>query len=177
MAARFKQNHGQGKPKADNKTKDVECWNCQRKGHIQKDCWKKGGGKEGQGPKQKKSKQKEGGADAKQASSSNQEHCFKAVAHDAVVAAPSRAGIVSRLVDSGASYYFETDRANFIEIKPCAPLPIVIGTGKTVYETSTTHHPSLLRSFQLVNSGVKDSPSPTRLKASQNSGSEMGRCS
>jgi Integrase core domain/GAG-pre-integrase domain len=30
---------------------DRECYNCHKKGHLTKDCWAKGGGKEGQGPK------------------------------------------------------------------------------------------------------------------------------
>jgi hypothetical protein len=29
-------------------TKDKECYNCHKKGHISKNCWAKGGGKEGQ---------------------------------------------------------------------------------------------------------------------------------
>lgn len=35
-------------------TKDVECYNCHKKGHKKADCWVKGGGKEGQGPRSKK---------------------------------------------------------------------------------------------------------------------------
>jgi gag-polypeptide of LTR copia-type len=31
--------------------KNVECYNCHKKGHIKADCWAKGGGKEGQGPR------------------------------------------------------------------------------------------------------------------------------
>ncbi|SJL02247.1 uncharacterized protein ARMOST_05573 [Armillaria ostoyae] len=31
--------------------KSVECYNCHRKGHMVRDCWAKGGGKEGQGPR------------------------------------------------------------------------------------------------------------------------------
>ncbi|KAG9225295.1 hypothetical protein CCMSSC00406_0009851 [Pleurotus cornucopiae] len=38
----------------------VECFNCHKKGHMKADCWSKGGGKEGQGPKGKgKGKEKD----------------------------------------------------------------------------------------------------------------------
>ena len=30
---------------------EKECYNCKKKGHIKRDCWAKGGGKEGQVPK------------------------------------------------------------------------------------------------------------------------------
>jgi hypothetical protein len=32
---------------------DATCFNCERKGHYKADCWRPGGDKEGQGPKQK----------------------------------------------------------------------------------------------------------------------------
>ena len=35
------------------KKKNVECFNCKKKGHYKADCWAPGGGKEGQGPKGK----------------------------------------------------------------------------------------------------------------------------
>ena len=43
--------------------KVLVCTNCKRKGHLIETCWDKGGGKEGQGPKQRKrskSKKKKG---------------------------------------------------------------------------------------------------------------------
>lgn len=41
------------------KKKNVECFNCKKRGHYKSDCWAPGGGKEGQGPKDKeKSKDK-----------------------------------------------------------------------------------------------------------------------
>jgi len=170
MAAFSKhQNHGHGKPKAD-KSKEVECWNCQKKGHMQKDCWQKGGGKEGQGPKQKKAANRKN-AEAKRAeSSSNQEHCFKAVTHDVESAksAPSSPEIVKRLFDSGASVHFETDRSNFIEIKSCAPLAIETATGKIVHGMCTSLRSSPLRSSRSANSVRRDCRSQTRLKVMLN---------
>jgi len=38
---------------------DIKCYNCKKKGHIKANCWAKGGGKEGQGPKQDKNKSKD----------------------------------------------------------------------------------------------------------------------
>jgi len=34
--------------------KDVTCHNCKKRGHFKADCWAKGGGMEGKGPKGKK---------------------------------------------------------------------------------------------------------------------------
>jgi hypothetical protein len=36
---------------------NIECYNCHKKGHMKADCWAKGGGKEGQGPKGKEKSQ------------------------------------------------------------------------------------------------------------------------
>ena len=41
------------KGKASNRS-SIQCENCTRRGHRKADCWAKGGGKEGQGPKQQK---------------------------------------------------------------------------------------------------------------------------
>ena len=43
----------------------IECSNCRKKGHTATDCWSKGGGKEGQGPRGRK-KGKKGGHKANQ---------------------------------------------------------------------------------------------------------------
>ena len=46
-----------GSSKKGGSKKDVECFNCHKKGHYAADCWAKGGGKEGQGPRNKKKKE------------------------------------------------------------------------------------------------------------------------
>ena len=50
---------GKGKDKALSANSDISCHNCGNKGHKKADCWAKGGGKEGQGPRQKKGKKAE----------------------------------------------------------------------------------------------------------------------
>ena len=42
-----------GKGKGSGRWKNVSCFNCKKKGHIAKNCWAKGGGAEGQGPRGK----------------------------------------------------------------------------------------------------------------------------
>ena len=43
-----------GNRKKNSSSSNKECYNCKKKGHLSKDCWSKGGGKEGQGPGSKK---------------------------------------------------------------------------------------------------------------------------
>ena len=40
---------GGGHKNGQKPLKDLECYNCHKKGHRKADCWAKGGGKEGQG--------------------------------------------------------------------------------------------------------------------------------
>ena len=51
-----KPNQAKGDNKALNANSGVMCHNCKKTRHKKADCWAKGGGKEGQGPKQKKGK-------------------------------------------------------------------------------------------------------------------------
>ena len=45
--------------KSEKSESDIVCGNCKRLGHTSGDCWSKGGGKEGQGPRQRKSNKTE----------------------------------------------------------------------------------------------------------------------
>ena len=52
-------NNNRGGKAGKKLNKDMECFNCHKKGHKKADCWAKGGGKEGQGPRSKLKKEKD----------------------------------------------------------------------------------------------------------------------
>src|SRR5882762_1953369 len=56
---------GGGNSGSKKSKKDVECFNCHKKGHLKRDCWAPGGGAEGKGLKNRKGKQKEMAAKSK----------------------------------------------------------------------------------------------------------------
>ena len=62
--------------------RDVECFNCHKKRHKKSDCWAKGGGKEGQGPKSKKGKEGQGGGDSASAATEIEEGVWMAALDD-----------------------------------------------------------------------------------------------
>jgi hypothetical protein len=117
-----------GKGKASTPTQsnpDAMCYNCDRKGHYKTDCWRPGGGKEGQGPRQW---HKRGGCTQKQAANAakeaeeNDNYAFMmsdlaGIAKTLNVPADRQGAIV----DSGASAHFCPDRSkfkNFVDISP-----------------------------------------------------------
>jgi gag-polypeptide of LTR copia-type len=51
FAADTKKDNGKDTDKGKDKDKPKQCSNCQKHSHVKADCWAKGGGKEGQGPK------------------------------------------------------------------------------------------------------------------------------
>jgi hypothetical protein len=55
-AGKKKANRSKGNDKSKDGDSEITCHNCGKPGHKKSDCWSKGGGKEGQGPKQKKKK-------------------------------------------------------------------------------------------------------------------------
>jgi hypothetical protein len=110
------------KPKGNKKNKpqsDVTCENCDRPGHSKPDCWSKGGGKEGQGPRQKK-KGKTNEAIIVVADDDNSELFTFTCTLDYVALANSLDVPKPRLgtcIDSGASRHYCPDRTKFTEYK------------------------------------------------------------
>ena len=96
--------------------KSTECYNCHKKGHVSADCWSKGGGKEGQGPKGRK-KEKKGGYKANHAEevNTNLNDCAY------MVSAPHHSHEFTRhdwLLDSATTSHICTIREAFVDFKP-----------------------------------------------------------
>ena len=70
--------NNQGKTRRKSE-KDIECFNCRKKGHKKADCWAKGGGKEGQGPRSKAKKEE---PKKESANAAEEEGVWMAVASD-----------------------------------------------------------------------------------------------
>jgi hypothetical protein len=112
---------------ANSASQDVTCYNCDRKGHYKADCWRSGGGKEGQRPRRG---QRRGGNSQKQSANAATEPEQKdnyAFATSDLASVAKRLNVpVDRrgaIIDSGATSHFCPDRekfTNFVAIKPQA---------------------------------------------------------
>jgi hypothetical protein len=114
----------------------TKCENCSKLGHRKVDCWAKGGGKEGKGPRQqRKAKRKNGGNSPSTAASAapadSDAYAFTVGADFAEAAkANLHARGFTRILDSGASRHFDPNRSNFVEFREIAPKPITSADGK-----------------------------------------------
>src|ERR1700677_1090404 len=122
------------KTKKKNK-RDIECFNCHKKGHMRSNCWAKGGGKEGQGPK-KKSGTKDDAAAAAEKTADDIEAwaAIEEVDKDveptyspANQAEESRGAIEveAELYDSGASRHMSPFRHKFATYQTIPPRAVV----------------------------------------------------
>ncbi|OAX40833.1 hypothetical protein K503DRAFT_686713, partial [Rhizopogon vinicolor AM-OR11-026] len=101
---------------------EITCYNCDRKGHYKADCWRPGGGKEGQGPQRG---QRRNGNRPKQNANTAMEYKaeenfaftssdFASIAKQLNIPVEQRGAII----DSGASTHFCPDRSKFTTFTP-----------------------------------------------------------
>src|SRR5271168_1027696 len=108
--------------KKDTTDFDEVCDNCGKAGHTNTDCWSKGGGKEGQGPRHRKSKNGNKSESAVVAVDENNDELFAFVCTSAYANVAKALKVPkSRLgtcVDSGASRDYCPDRERFTNYRP-----------------------------------------------------------
>ena len=125
--------YGKGqKPKPN-----VTCDNCGRDGHTKPDCYSKGGGKEGQGPWQKKSKkgEKKTNETAAVAKTEDQELFAFTCTSDYVTIADAIGLPKDKLgacIDSGASSHYCPDRTRFQNFRPLEDRNITTADGRSL---------------------------------------------
>ena len=102
--------HAHGKDNGGNKDRD--CFNCKKKGHIKSECWAKGGGREGQGPKGRKGSGKKNRANqAQEVNSSLNDVAYTATTYGDITK-------YDWLLDSGTTSHICTIREAFTEFHP-----------------------------------------------------------
>jgi hypothetical protein len=134
LSARTPNAKGNGAPSSSSSSTpqsnpDAVCYNCDCKGHYKNDCWRPGGGKEGQGPNQHgrrgRCPQKQSANTAKE--SDGQETNYAFIMTDLVSIAQGM-GIppecCGAIVDSGATSHFCPDRTKFMNFVTIAPQDI-----------------------------------------------------
>ena len=114
-----------GNEKKNLSNSDKECYNCKKKGHISRDCWSKGGGKEGQGPTSKK---KGKGKQEKTNQATENINDALDIAYMATISVVPEDG-QSWILDSGTSVHISNDRRTFAEYHALTNLTVK-GIGK-----------------------------------------------
>jgi hypothetical protein len=107
---------GSGKGNKSEKDKsDETCGNCGKAGHKTPDCWSKGGGKEGQGPRQKKKSNKTETVTVAADKEDDDMFAFACTSDYTAVAETLQLpkSKLGTCVDSGATQVYSPDRSNF----------------------------------------------------------------
>src|SRR5258708_19178458 len=147
-----------------NKRRNIECFNCHRKGHYKSECWAKGGGKEGEGPKKSakredsedkaKDKRTRDSANIATEESSKDEswaaiidvddegegetcNTLSALTDSAALTTDSKPDV--ELYDSGASRHMSPSHHRFTNLRSIPPHPITAANGKPFYAIGLSH--------------------------------------
>jgi transposase InsO family protein len=133
---------GRGKDKRRDRRK-VECFNCHKTGHYKSECWAKGGGKEGQGPKRGKAAKEEAAPAEEQPSGLEAWAAIEAedpstdtaatAGRSATQAVQADAKSTTELYDSGASRHMSPFRDRFLNYRSIPPRAITAADKRVFY--------------------------------------------
>jgi hypothetical protein len=125
LSAREAKGKGRRSATSSKTNTDITCYNCDRKGHYKSNCWRPGGGKEGQGPNQQRKKGEKGHTETANSAveSAPQDQYAFTTSDLATIAKAIKVPAEKRgaIVDSGATSHFCPDRAkftNYVDIPP-----------------------------------------------------------
>ena len=114
-------NHG-GRTHRTPDSSDVECYNCHKKGHTRDNCWSKGGGKEGQGPRTKKKAGQGNGQRKDHANQAQANEDLKDSAYQVQESATSQFSTSFNrddwLADSATTSHISNERQTFVDFTP-----------------------------------------------------------
>ena len=116
-------------------TPGATCENCKNAGHTKADCWAKGGGKEGQGPRGQNSKKGEKKAETAAAAEAtgNADEIFTFTCTSNYVEVANALNVpksqLGACIDSGASQHYSPDRDAFINYSPISNTTITTADG------------------------------------------------
>jgi len=133
--------------KRRNKHRNIECHNCQKKGHYMSECWAKGGGNEGGGPwKPRKNDMGTTDGATAAATESPQDESWAAIMdaesegepYDSTSVLTDGAALTNdkpevELYDSGASQHMSPLRHRFTNFHPIPPRPITAADSQVFY--------------------------------------------
>ena len=114
---------------------DHHCDNCNKTGHLKADCWSKGGSKEGQGPRQKKSQKSNKLPDTAAVAETkvNYDNLFAFTCTTDLSALANALHLpktwLGACIDSGASSHYCPDRSKFLTYKHISGKNIVAADG------------------------------------------------
>src|SRR6266403_2546778 len=134
-----------------NKRKNIECHNCHKKGHYKSQCWSKGGGDKGGGPRRPRRDEDKSRVTKESASTAKDKDKSWATIVDAdddgksyntLSASTESVALTSpkpevELYDSGASRHMSPFSHHFINLHSIAPRPITAANNQVFYAIGT----------------------------------------
>ena len=133
-----------GKQKPRSERADLQCGNCKRKGHVEKDCFAEGGRKEKEAPEWwKKKVGKAKGASANVADTQEENYSLLAAIDSpntsppagnssfAEALAATQTPVGSVIIDCSAMNHFSPKRSKFLHYQAITPVPITAANGES----------------------------------------------